>query len=474
MVFVPADFSEFRYDGYDLDAGSEVVTSHFTLVGRESRSFAEEVRLPSPIRDAADARVPTRLLALAQGLSYYKAAVPPLVSVGFGLTDVEHDFLTHLIRGGLGEFAYRNNLPDSLHPRIEAERLDAEALRLDQPTASQPVASQPALAQPMGPQPSNKRGTIASSAPSSPSAPSAPSQRPLIAVGGGKDSVVSIETCKAAGLDPVLYSVNRYAAIDRCVAVSGCEYVSPTRRIDPLLFDINKEGAHNGHVPVTAINSLIGILTSQALGLGPVIMSNEYSASYGNVFWQGHDINHQWSKSLEFENLLRGALGHERPPYFSLLRPLTELEIAGRFCEYPQYFPAFTSCNRSFALDLEKRATHWCCECPKCLFVYLILAAWLPPSTLVPIFGQDILDQERHLTAYEEILGYCGHKPFECVGDYAEARQGLRMIAARDEWHASLLVNVLSERLGEFRDRDPFRGDDLSANIPAKYRAALG
>ena len=435
MDFDPADYTEFRYDGYDLTVGSEVVTSHFTLVGPKNWSFTEEVRLPAPIVDIKAARTPARLLTLAQGLSYYKAAVPPLISVGFGLTDVERDFLTQLICGGLGEFAYRNNLPEALSTTIAAA-----------PSAFPFV--------------------------SSPATPLASSTRPLIAVGGGKDSVVSIETCKTAGLNPMLYSVNQYAAIARCVAVSGCEYVSPTRRLDPLLFELNKSGARNGHVPVTAINSLIGILTSQALGLGPVVMSNEYSASYGNVLWHGHDINHQWSKSLDFENLLRRALG-KQPPYFSLLRPLTELEIAGRFSHYPQYFPAFTSCNRSFALDLDKRATHWCCECPKCLFVYLILAAWLPPTTLIPIFGRDILDQPRNHGGYEEILGYAGHKPFECVGDYAEAREALRMIAARPEWHASSLVSTLSERLKDFHDPDNLPRGDVSSNIPAAYLKAL-
>jgi len=436
MTFQPDDYREFRYDGWQIDGPTGVVTSSFSLVGVDTVSFTEQVTLPAPLPRPKTAEPLAKLLALASGLSYYKAAAPAVVTVPAGLTPAERRFLTELIAGGLGEFAYRNDRPAALTPQIEADPLE--------PTA---------------------HGRLL--------APDAP---PLVAVGGGKDSVVSIETLKAAGLDPRLFSVNRYAAIDRCVAVADRPYAAAPRQLDPHLFELNRAGAYNGHVPVTAINSLVGLMTALSLGAGPVVLSNEASASYGNLTWAGREINHQWSKSLDFENLLRDTLtaSYEPPaPYFSLLRPLTELQIAERFAHLPAYFGAFTSCNRSFALDQARRATHWCCDCPKCFFVYLILAAWLDPADLIGIFGQNILDQP-HEAKFAEILGYTGHKPFECVGDYAEARAALRLVAARPAWQAASLVQVLSPRLADFDDQPAPADPGLAANLPASYRAALG
>ena len=66
-------------------------------------------------------------------------------------------------------------------------------------------------------------------------------------------------------------------------------------------------------------------------------MSNERSASDPNLIWNGHEINHQWSKGVEAEGLLRAALAAHAgltEPYFSLLRSLSELHIARLFAEH--------------------------------------------------------------------------------------------------------------------------------------------
>ncbi len=131
---------------------------------------------------------------------------------------------------------------------------------------------------------------------------------PLVPVGGGKDSVVTIEALKRAGMRPMLFSVNKFDPIDRCIEVSGLDSVRVTRTIDRRLIEVNGMGAYNGHVPVTAINSVIGLIVADANGLGPVVLSNERSSNIGNVSWLGHDVNHQWSKSIHYETLLRDTL----------------------------------------------------------------------------------------------------------------------------------------------------------------------
>jgi fatty acid desaturase len=150
-----------------------------------------------------------------------------------------------------------------------------------------------------------------------------------------------------------------------------------TRTIDRRLIEVNAHGAHNGHVPVTAINSVIGLIVADANGLGPVVLSNERSSNVGNITWLGRDVNHQWSKSISYETLLRDTLsqyGFNPDRYFSLLRPLSESEIADRFKKSPQYFRDFISCNRPFAIDSGRRGATWCGHCPKCLFVYGLMA----------------------------------------------------------------------------------------------------
>jgi hypothetical protein len=404
--FTPSDYDRFSYHGYSFDQQGEF-SARYSLSGPVgSIDFTETVRFPDVPGTTPSPRV-ARLLALACGLSYYKAAAPKTVHVEFGLTAAERVFLSELIKNGLGEFAFRNKLPESLTPEILAERLpDVD---------------------PTSPRPDD---TV-----------------PLVPVGGGKDSVVTIESLKSAGLRPRLFSVNTYTPIQRCAAISGLDLLSVRRSIDSGLIEINNHGAYNGHVPVTAINSLIALLAADLLGIGPVIMSNERSAEYGNLEWNGLSINHQWSKSIEFERLLRSTLASDTDTYFSLLRPLSEIDIAHRFAKLPNYYSAFTSCNRAFALDASKRATAWCRECPKCQFVFLILAPFIPRAELEGIFGGNVLHDPNNSPGYREILGLDGHKPFECVGEYDEAALAIVMLADQHDWKDSIPVTTLLEEL---------------------------
>ncbi|MBZ5734142.1 hypothetical protein K8Z61_06500 [Nocardioides sp. TRM66260-LWL] len=369
-------------------------------------SFVETVELPGPL-DGADPAVVEpllRLLSLAASLSYAKAYAPGAIEVPDGLTAQERAFLAELTPNGLGEFAYVNDLPE--------------------------VFSTPIL----GP---DRAAPAAPAAPSSPDAGSA-SHRPgrvLVAVGGGKDSIVSIEALLGAGLDVGLFSVNAYAPIEATAQVAERPLHTARRRLDPELFRLNAEGAPNGHVPVTAVNSLVAVLTALALGFDTVVFSNEASSSYGNVAWHGRVVNHQWSKGLAFERLLRASLPTGAPDYVSLLRPLTELRIARRFAEHRAYHGVFTSCNRAFKLQ-ESERTSWCGDCPKCRFVFLCLGPFLPREELLAIFsGRDLFADPAQREGFLELLGAEGLlKPFECVGEPDECRVALGLLRAHPDW----------------------------------------
>lgn len=370
----------------------------YRLVEREGErhlSFTERVVLPGDAVTAPSPRL-LRLLALAAAPSYYKTCVPRTIRVPSGLTPTERRFLTEVVAHGLGEFAYRNDVPEALRPTIEAPPLE------EHPAATAPVTDP---------------------------------VRPLVAVGGGKDSVVTIESLRAMGVSPTLFSVNSYAPIEATAAAAELPLVVARRSLDPALFELNAAGALNGHVPVTAVNSVVGLLVAERLGLDAVVFSNEASSSFGNVSWAGVEVNHQWSKGIDFERLLVEASAGVEVRYFSFLRPLTELAIMRRFGQLTDYHRVFTSCNRAFHLDPARRRL-WCGECPKCHFVFLCLAPFVPRPELEAIFGgRDLFADPDQREGFLELLNADGRmKPFECVGEPDECRAALTLTSRRDDW----------------------------------------
>jgi len=269
-------------------------------------------------------------------------------------------------------------------------------------------------------------------------------RRPLSTVGGGKDSIVTLEALRQAGFEPVPFSVNPNQVIDSVNEASGLAPLAARRRIEPALFELNAAGAFNGHIPVTAVNSLIAVATAVLHGLGPVVMSNERSASDPNLVWNGHEINHQWSKGVEAEGLLRSALtGHAglTEPYFSLLRTLSELHIARLFAQISRYDSVVTSCNAAF--KLRDASDRWCTDCPKCRFIFLALAPFMPRERLTRIFSADLLADPAQVPGYRELLGVDGYKPFECVGEVEESVVALGLLAEQEQWRDAPVVREL-------------------------------
>lgn len=390
-------------DGQLLELPYRVtVSTRSTSEAGSTVAFVETVTLPSveePVAVSHDFRAAARLLALAAATSYYKAFVPGTIAVADGLNPAERVFLTEVVKGGLAEFAYRNDLPAALTPAIEAPELPAPP----------PV--------PVG-EPAHERA--------------------LVAVGGGKDSIVTLEAVRRVA-EVRLFSVNSYEPISRTAEASGLPIDTARRRIDPLLFELNEAGAHNGHVPVTAINSIIACLTALRGGQDTVVFANEASSSYGNLQWHGVEVNHQWSKGIGFEKLLRAQVSPYGVDYVSFLRPLTELAIIRRFASLG-YLDVFTSCNRAFHLEEGRRQT-WCGECPKCAFVFLMLAPFVPAAQLDSIFGKDLFADPSLRPLFLDLLAIGdGHKPFECVGEPSECRAAYTLLQSHPDWSSHPFV----------------------------------
>lgn len=404
--FDRASIRAFRFTGCGFDAATGEARLAYAF--DDGPEMVETVRFPgAPFAlDAARAGAvqrALRLLHLVAGVSYYKAAVPPQIVIeGEGIDAATATLLTSVYENGLGEFAYRNGL--SLRGKIHF-----------------PAAAPAAAA----------------------SAGVGLGDRAIVAIGGGKDSLVSIEALRAMGIDQTVAWVGSSPLIKACAERTGLATLNVTRALSPLLFEYNKQGALNGHIPVTAVNSAILAVAALLTGHGQVVFSNERSASYGSLIPGTGEVNHQWSKGWDFERdfaaWLRSHVAADLA-YYSLLRPFSELAVARQFARLDRYDQHFSSCNRNFHLLGERPAQRWCGVCPKCHFVFLALAPFMPKPRLMAIFGRNLLDEADQAPGFDALLEYRDHKPFECVGEGRESRAAMDALADSPAWREDALV----------------------------------
>ncbi len=385
---------------YRFDDGPELI---------ETIRFANAALAVPAGRETAFAAA-LRLLHLIAGISYYKAAVPEQIVVdGEPLDAAFAALLDEIYLHGLGEFAHRNGL--DLRGRIRfphGAHTPTPATRIDLP------------------------------------------RRTLVPIGGGKDSLVTVELLRAAHEPMTATWVGRSPLIAACVERSGLPALNIDRQISPLLFEMNRNGAWNGHIPVTAINSAILACASVLHGFDAIAFSNERSASSANLVHDGFAVNHQWSKSIDFERAFRDHVATRvasNLDYFSALRPLSELAVTRLFAPLSQYHDVFSSCNRNFRILGDKPAERWCGQCPKCHFVFLALSPFLPKTRLVAIFGRNLLDDVALAADFDALLEVGAHKPFECVGEGRDSRAALAALSERAEWREDALVARFRERI---------------------------
>jgi hypothetical protein len=370
--------------------------------------FEETLELPAPTVDSPAVDGLLDLLHWVAGVSYFKAAVPRHLVCETGAPPAAAErLLSALYSEGLGEFAVVNGLEQLPVPQFPRGNDSA-------------VAAEPAAPQSL-----------------------------LVPIGGGKDSAVAVEIARRSGLETTLFSLGDAPPISATATVAALPRHLVTRTIDPRLLELNARGALNGHVPITAIVSCVALLTAATQGIDAVLMANERSASEGNLTWNGIEINHQFSKSRRAERLLADAVAEIQgaPHIFSILRPASELSIASAFAKLEQYHPAFTSCNRVFQLDPEKRLGSWCCDCDKCRFVFLILAPFLPPAKLTEIFGRNMLDDPEQYDGFALLTATGGDKPFECVGEVEECLAAIYLIARVWGWRETVNARRLVDEV---------------------------
>jgi len=329
-------------------------------------------------------------LGLVELISYYKLACPKRVILRAGnLTEEQKEFWKKLFYKGLGEFRFVNNIDISYEDFVNFE--NATKLQFRKSQQDKLFGN-------------------------------------LVPIGGGKDSIVTIELLKAQKENNTCFIVNPRGATIDTVKVAGYsmeDTIEVFRKIDPLLIELNSEGFLNGHTPFSASLAFLGIFCALLSEKEYVVLSNESSAN--EVTDEETGANHQYSKSLEFEldfvkYVEKYINSHIK--YFSLLRGMRELDIAKKFSEYKQYHKIFRSCN----VGSKNGGNEWCGKCPKCLFVYIILAPFLEKEELIDIFGRDLLDDLELKKYFDELTGKEKTKPFECVGTREEVNEAISMI----------------------------------------------
>lgn len=443
--------SSFEYTGYCIEPTSDKVTYRYRigLVDfEEVHGFPSGGNWTNPSTEDA-----VRLLYLMAGVSYYKTFAPPTVDLCETATTADEvDFLHEFYSEGLGEFGYR--LPER-HADLFPDGLDLHGItilggrRLGKATGNRSEST---------------------------------SRSPLIPFGGGLDSVVTVELLRGFVEDPALFIVNRpgdrFDAIEGPAAKTQFQILRAEREIDRKVLESTQRGYLNGHVPVTGIISGMAVVTASLFDRDAVIMSNEWSSSSATLsFPDGRSVNHQYSKSHAFERsfdrLLSGIVG--APHYFSLLRPFTELWIARYFAEHCQeYLHVFRSCNRSFAIDPQRRAERWCAQCDKCAFIDLILSPFIARTELDLVFhGAEPIENPEMESAVLNLLGLRpDSKPWECVGDVTECREAALLASERADRAKSQLLGIIEKNGLTTTGSDALLHPIGNHGIPDRYAPA--
>lgn len=319
-------------------------------------------------------------LGLIEMFSYWKAVCSPKIIIECGYLDnFQKKWWQKLLTKGMGQFFYENKLK-FINVSIE--------------TKGKKI---------------NKKINIKG-------------DKAMVLIGGGKDSAVALELAKKAKKNVSCFALNPTKQVIRMT--KGCELIVVKREIYKKLLKMNRQGFYNGHTPFVAYLSFLSLIVSALFDKKYIILGNEESSNEGNVKYLGKEVNHQYSKTFEFENDFREYTTKylSDANYFSILRPFYELQIAQMFSKMPKYFNIFLSCNESQRTysGTKKKTGKWCGACPKCLFVFVALYPFVEEKHLIKIFKENLLDKKELIPLMMELLGEKNIKPFECVGTRKE------------------------------------------------------
>ena len=397
-----------------------------------ARSFYHWDSIPKPLLDNIVFHI-----GMIELISYWKIACPKKVIIKpFALDEEQIRWWKKLYFNGLGEFFYVNGIETSIN----------DFMTFDCSDATRHVHCH-----------------------SERSEESHLNEQTLIPVGGGKDSVVTLELLKNR-VPAIPLIINPRGATNECVAAAGFtedQTAIIKRTLDPTMLKMNAEGYLNGHTPFSAMLAFYTVLLGFATKSRYIALSNESSANEPTV--PDTEINHQYSKSVAFENDFRQYVAkyiNADIQYFSFLRPLNELQIAKLFSRAKDYHHVFKSCNAGSKTD------SWCGKCPKCLFTWLALSPFISRKDLTEIFGKDLLSDNDLRPILDQLDGSVEVKPFECVGTVGEVRACVNKILQHDDNLRDTILDGV-EKTDDLTVEDYVAQFDEGNNLPSIFKNIL-
>lgn len=415
-------FSQFIISFFERDGETLVARFHYAF--DEKEKFTETIDF-SPLKNRSDFPLIRtdknqifQLLShlhIALGVSYYKLFPTKEILVQSStLHEEQKHFWNEFYLEGLGEFFYQNQLdPKGLAQFKSADGAPQYLEHIDL-----------------------RAGKL------------------LVLFGGGKDSLVTVELFRKEGKNFDLFSFGKDYPLHQLAQVpTGQKRLIISRQLDlPQIQKLLEQGYYNGHVPITGAICFVSLLIAYLYGYQAVVTSLEKSANEGNTTYCDMEINHQWSKSLAFEQAFQTYVHQWISSDFRIFSPLRkwyEIRIVQEFAQYPQYFHHFSSCNRNFHLSGSKLTGEQlrCWKCPKCAFVYTMMRAFLPREQVVEMFGRDLFADSDLVALFEELLGISGIKPFECVGTNEEMILAFWLAYQKNPDEMTVMIQLFKEKI---------------------------
>ena len=443
QIKLSAEFPYFIYEEFTFSLEPEglKMNFHFNLGGsyhfyptlfipRKNWAFPDDILYPM---------LPSLVfhIGMVELISYWKAACPGKVIIKpAGLSREQKEWWKKLYFLGLGEFFYLNSIEADEHTFMDIEAEGEIFSDLATPDLKEWV---------------------------------------ILPVGGGKDSVVTLDLLKGY-YDVMPMVLNSRGATSAVIEASGIpaeDSLFITRHLDPLLIELNARGYLNGHTPFSALLAFISLTAALFTGRKYIVLSNESSANEATI--PGTNINHQYSKSFEFENDFRSYVSKyitRNIEYFSFLRPLNELQIAWLFSRLPAYHSIFRSCNAGSKTD------SWCGKCPKCLFTFIILSPFMGIERLSSVFGKNMLEELSMSETLRQFTGAADEKPFDCTGTVDEINLALCESIRQNK---GLVLPALLEQYAGSDEYNRYRDKDFNTflrlvmpnNLPESFRKIL-
>ncbi|MEA3478117.1 MAG: hypothetical protein U9R60_08060, partial [Bacteroidota bacterium] len=240
---------EFIYESFELHIESDQILIEFTFKLDHKAVFKPSLIIPVTDHFVSENLSVDKLnsfafhIGMIEMISYWKTACSPKIIVKpYVLDQWQIDWWKKLYYHGLGEFFYQNGITAEMEDFVEifseGEPLPGKAEIYMRPTT-------------------------------------------IVPVGGGKDSVVTLEMLKDhKKLIP--FALNPRKAIWDTIFNAGfneSETVVVNRKLDPELLVLNDEGYLNGHTPFSALLAFVCGMTAVLTGSTEITLSNESSAN---------------------------------------------------------------------------------------------------------------------------------------------------------------------------------------------------